>query len=81
MPYEVDPAESDILVTFYYTPGRPSWQHKHKHNHDPDRQEPLIEDIRVQDRAGREIEIDETHKMWKDMAEACWDFVDRSTQN
>jgi len=79
MPYEVDPAESDIVVTFYFTPGRPGWQHKH--NHDPDRQEPLVEDIRIQDQSGRETEIDEHNKMWKDMLEACWDYIERITPN
>ena len=79
MPYEIDPSESDILVTFYYTPGSPGWQHKH--NHDPDRESPLVEDIRVQDQSGRETEIDEHNKMWKDMLEACWDYIERITPN
>jgi len=79
MPYEIDPTESDIVVIFYFTPGSPGWQHKH--NHDPDRQEPLVEDIRIQDKSGRETEIDESNIMWKDMLEACWDYIERITPN
>lgn len=71
LPYEYDPLETEIKISYFYTPGNGK---SPLYRGDPDFDAPCIEEVEVKDLNG-DVLNDLPDWLMEDLISACWDDI------